>query len=161
MKYLAVAVLGNRNAGKSYTWNMLFGRTVRTGKHLHRLQLTPTEWVEVFLVSGSPEERKLYVGEIIQSQQPQIVLCSMQYRADVAKTIDYFSANDYSLYVQWLNPGYSDPSTMSDSLSLIPYLLNRTAVVGMRNGKANPAERVQEILDFIYGWAHSRGLLRI
>lgn len=92
---LVIAVLGNRNSGKSTTWNELFGRTVRTGSQMRRLDLTATEYVEVFLVSGSPEERETYVGEIIGTQTPRIVLCSMQYRADVTQTIDFF-------FVAWI-----------------------------------------------------------
>jgi len=34
---LLVGVLGNRKAGKSHTWNTLFGRTVRRGIRPHRL----------------------------------------------------------------------------------------------------------------------------
>jgi hypothetical protein len=60
---LCVAVLGHRNSGKSLTWNTLFGRRVSTGRRMRRLFLTPTQYVEVFLVSGSSEERHLYVEE--------------------------------------------------------------------------------------------------
>ncbi len=76
---LVVAVLGNRNSGKSRTWNSLFrkGRSVKTGPRMRKLFLTDTQYVEVFLVSGSPEERKLYVGDIIGDLKPRIVLCSM------------------------------------------------------------------------------------
>src|SRR4051812_18067671 len=100
---LVVAVLGHRNSGKSTTWNTLFGHTVRTGNKIRRLFLTESEWVDAFLVSGSPEERHTYVGEIIGEQSPSLVLCSMQYRADVTQTIDYFLENEYALFVQWLN----------------------------------------------------------
>ena len=60
---LLISVLGNRNSGKSYTWNTLFKQTVRTGTELRRLYLTDNEYVEVFLVSGSAEERKEYVWD--------------------------------------------------------------------------------------------------
>ena len=73
---LVVSVLGNRNSGKSYTWNKLFGREVRTGKKLKRLYFNENEYVLVFLISGSPEERHKYVGDLITAKQPEIVLCS-------------------------------------------------------------------------------------
>ena len=45
-----------------HTWNTLFGRPVSTGrKKEHNLSLCNDESVSVFLVSGSPEERKKYV----------------------------------------------------------------------------------------------------
>lgn len=56
---LLVGVLGHRNSGKSRTWNVLFGSTVKTGTLMRHLFLTETEYVEVFLVSGSPEEREI------------------------------------------------------------------------------------------------------
>jgi len=57
---LVIVIMGNRKSGKSTTWNTLFGRQVRTGKK--KLYLTNYDYVEVFLVSGSPEEREKYVG---------------------------------------------------------------------------------------------------
>jgi hypothetical protein len=156
---IVVSVLGNRNSGKSTTWNTLFGGTVRTGVHIRRLYFNATEYIEVFLVSGSPEERGLYVGDIIGEQAPRIILCSMQYYADVTETIDYFLEHGYSLYTQWLNPGYSDSGRQSDSLSLVPYLLDRGAVLSIRDGTIVPEPRVQELSDLLYGWAHTRGLI--
>src|ERR1051326_8092129 len=70
MSKLAVIVLGNRRSGKSTTWNMLFGRTVRTGTDLRQLYLQLDLSLSIFLVSGSPEERRLYVGDIIDDVQP-------------------------------------------------------------------------------------------
>ena len=59
---LLIGLLGNRDSGKSYTWNELFGKSVRTGKHPRQLELLPGERVEVLLVSGSFEERGEYAG---------------------------------------------------------------------------------------------------
>lgn len=161
MENLAITVLGNRNSGKSTTWNNLFERKVRTGTEIRRLFLREREYVEVFLVSGSPEERETYVGKIIGEQTPRIVLCSMQYRADVTQTIQFFSDNNYSIFCHWLNPGYFDPVEMatSDDLELMKYLLSLNSIVGIRNGKSEVASRVNEIRDFIYGWASSRNLI--
>ena len=158
---IVIFVLGNRNSGKSTTWNTLFGETVRTGANLRRLYLTASEYIEVFLVSGSPEERETYVGDIVGQQQPRIILCSIQYRADVTQTIDYFVQHDYAIYTQWLNPGFSDSARSPDDLAMLSYLVDRSATVSIRDGKVDPAPRVQEVSDFLYGWARSRGLILI
>lgn len=62
MNKLAVVVLGNRNSGKSTTWNTLFDHTVRTGKEQRVLWFNRCEKTRLFLVSGSPEERGEYIG---------------------------------------------------------------------------------------------------
>jgi hypothetical protein len=156
---VVVFVLGNRNSGKSTTWNALFGSTVKTGLHIRRLYFDSSEYVEVFLVSGSPEERETYVGEIVGQQRPRVILCSIQYRADVTRTIDFFLQEQYGIYAQWLNPGFSDSGQQADSLSLVSFLLDRGAVVSIRDGTVPSLKRVQEMREFLYGWAHSRGLV--
>lgn len=158
---LVVAVLGNRKSGKSHTWNTLFGAVVRTGSQTRRLKLTSTHDVEVFLVSGSPEERNQYVGEIIGNNTPRIVLCSMQYRQEVAQTIQYFVQYDYFLFVHWINPGFSDAGQVRDSLGLIPTVLAEESLLGLRDGRADANDRVQEMREFIFGWASSRDLVRV
>jgi hypothetical protein len=55
---LFVAAIGERNAGKSTTWNTLFGRTVNTGKKARRLNVYTADSVDVRLISGSNEERR-------------------------------------------------------------------------------------------------------
>ena len=161
MDRLLVAVVGNSNSGKSHTWNTLFGRTVRTGSNERPLSLVNGESVSVFLVSGSPEERKKYVGEIVQ-HDPRIVLCSMQYRYDVFTSFQYFFNRGFFSFVHWLNPGYNDPSDTAtwDHLGLVPYLLAANSLIGIRNAKMDATNRVEEIRDFIRGWAQSRGLIR-
>ena len=156
---LIIGVLGNRNSGKSKTWNTLFDKTVITGTHKRKLQLSETEWTSVFLISGSPEERETYVGNIIGNANPQIVLCSMQYREDVTKTIDYFAKHNYDFIIHWLNPGFNDGIKIEDSIQLIPHILNYNSLVGIRHGKADPRERVNEIKKILRGWANGRGLL--
>ena len=156
---LFVAVLGNRNSGKSTTWNTLFGRRVNTGKNKRHLELRPGECVEVFLVSGSPQERGLYTSEVLENQNSAIVLCSVQYKAEAFDTFDYAKENRYDLFVQWLNPGYNDPSIYFDSLGVANKLLYQGATMAMRDGKVNVASRVQEIREFIYGWAVYQSLV--
>lgn len=156
---LFVAVLGNRNSGKSTTWNELFGRTVKTGKQSRPLILQPQECVEVFLMSGSPEERQLYAGDILGDNASKIVLCSIQYTEEVAKTLSYVKSIGFDLYVQWLNPGYSDAGENWDRLGLINQLFDARSAVAIRSGKVNPADRVQELREVIYGWAAYRGLI--
>lgn len=158
---LLVIVLGNRESGKSFTWNRLFGHRVKTGKKLRKLYLTDDEYVDVFLVSGSPEEREVDVREIINTKsKPQIVLCSMQYRKEAIKKIRWFTRSQYFLFVHWLNPGYNDSSIVEDTLNLKEEILTSESLFGIRNGKISPRNRLIEMRDFIYGWASSRNLLR-
>ncbi len=118
---LLVAVMGNRNSGKTTTWNRLFGKTVRTGKEARNLDLGSGEFVEVFLVSGSPEERHEYVGDLLNEEAPRIVLCSLQYREGVWDSYSYFFDLNYFAFIHWLNPGHSDDGTPgADYLGLVP-----------------------------------------
>jgi hypothetical protein len=153
---LAVIVLGHRRSGKSTTWNALFERTVRTGIEIRELTLTNDLTIPVFLVSGSPEERQLYVGDIISDANPRVVLCSLQYTEAGRESIQFFVDNGYRLFVQWLNPGYSDQGLMPDFLGFLPFLLYNRAVVSIRDGQQEPYERVREIRDYLIGWASSR-----
>ena len=156
---LFVSVLGNRNSGKTHTWNTLFGATVRTGKYARHLMLRPGECVEVFLISGSNEERNQYAGDVLDDQACRIILCSMQYTPAVSTTIDYVEKRGFATYAQWLNPGYSDPSAYSDHLGIFGRLLDMGTTGCKRSGKVAANPRVQEISEFIYGWAAYRGLI--
>ena len=156
---LLVGILGNRNSGKSYTWNSLFGRTVRTGIWPRKLELRPHECVEVFLVSGSFEERGIYAGDILDNQDCRIVLCSLQYTESVQDTIDYLVHKQFSLYVQWLNPGHSDTSPYSDHLGVVDRILSAQSVFSVRDGTGDASARVREIKEFIYGWSKLRDLI--
>ncbi|MEQ1558552.1 MAG: hypothetical protein ABL933_06355 [Methyloglobulus sp.] len=160
MDKLLIAVLGHRDSGKTTTWTSLFERTVKTGKYLRRLYLNEKEYVIVFLISGSPEEREKEVEELITVENPAIVLCSTQYRADVMDTYDYFINNGYSIFVHWLNPGYNDSNLeYFDGLGLVPRLLGNGATLSIRSGKEDPEFRVQELKECIYGWAKYRDLI--
>ena len=156
---LLVGVLGNRHSGKSRTWNTLFGRTVRRGKSPHHLELRPGECVEAFLVSGSFEERGEYAGNILKNQDCRIVLCSMQYIDGVHDTLEYLIKNGFLLYIQWLNPGYHDAGGTWDRMGLVNQILSVPSMLSIRNGKVNESSRVQEIREFIYGWARYRDLI--
>ena len=156
---LLVGVLGNRNAGKSYTWNALFGEIVRTGKSPRHLQLKPNECVETFLVSGSFEERGKYAGDVLDNQDCRIVLCSIQYRDDAVKTLNYFIENNFFLCIHWLNPGYSGDVAGWDHLGLVNQILSSPSLLAMRNGRGSVDVRIQEMREFIYGWATYRGLI--
>lgn len=156
---LLIGALGNRNSGKSHTWNTLFGRTVKRGKQPHTLELRPGEFVQTFLVSGSFEERGEYAGDVLDNQACKIVLCSMQYTDVVKKTLSYFIGNGFSLYVQWLNPGYKDHVRVPDGLNLTDRILSVQSALSVRDATGDPGNRVQEIREFIYGWAQYRGLI--
>ena len=155
---LFVAVLGNRKAGKSTTWYELFGKRVRTGRRVHKLELRPGEFVDVFLISGSPEERKKYAGTILKGQRCRIVLCAIQYAPEVEKTLHYVFDQDFWIFVQWLNPGYNDAGETWARLGLVNQILAHYGVVSIRSGK-HVKGRAQEIREFIYGWAAFRGLI--
>lgn len=155
---LFVGVLGHRNAGKSKTWNTLFGRTVRTGPNARTLALYGGECAEVFLVSGSHEERGLYAGDIIGQQDCRIVLCSMQYVEEVRQTLDYVVGAGFDMHVHWLNPGWADSGETYDRLGLGPWLLGHGATLALRSGKADPIPRTEELRQAIYGWAKARSL---
>jgi hypothetical protein len=161
MEKLLVSIIGKRNSGKSSTWNLLFGRTVKTGTKLKKLYLSEKEYVNVFLVSGSPEERETYVGELITVNNPAIVLCSMQYRKDVTQTIDYFADKNYKINSYWLNPGFNDQNDLPqfDTFGVFNYLFGLNSSFGIRNGKIDLNNRVQEIRENIYGWAKYRDLI--
>ena len=133
--------------------------TVKTGQYPRTLNLFPGECAEVFLISGSPEERGLYAGDILANQACRIVLCSMQYIETVRRTLDYVAEEEFDLFVQWLNPGRNDLGENFDRLGLAPWLLGHGATLSIRDGKAPPAPRVEEIRQFIYGWARARGLI--
>jgi len=157
---LLVAVLGNRNAGKSTTWNRLFDAAVKTGKSKRTLNLNAAQSVDVFLISGSPEERNKDVEDLLPDSLPAIVLCSTQYRADVKDTYNYFFKHDYEVVVQWLNPGHRDKASYEDALALQCFLLKSGATLHIRNGMTDPTSRVRELRQFILGWATHRGMVR-
>ena len=161
MSKIAVVVLGNRRSGKTTTWNTLFGRTVRTSSEVRMLRLSEEVDVPVFLVSGSPEERKQDVDEILGDVDPRVVLCSLQYADKARVTINYFVNNGYRLWVQWLNPGFGDQGPQTDTLGFEPYLLHRGATLSIRDGQADPSSRVREIREFLLGWSSGRRLAHV
>jgi hypothetical protein len=158
---LFVAVLGHRKSGKSKTWDTLFGQKVRTGKQSRMLELLPGECVEVFLISGSNEERDQYAGDVLENQAARIILCSVQYVEAASATIEYITEQDFWLYVQWLNPGYHDVDQQyADYLGIANRLTyNNGGLIAVRSGKKHLNERIQEIKEFIYGWAKYRNLI--
>ncbi len=157
---LAVITLGHRNSGKSVTWNNLFGHTVRTGTNARRLRVKGNLYVEVFLVSGSPEERETYVGKIIVDINIRIILCSVQYKKDCISTIDFFRENGYGLYVHWLNPGYYDETEYEDTDGIIETLDKYDAIVEKHDGKKDPSKRTTIMRKYIYDWANVQGLVK-
>lgn len=163
-KKLLVAVIGHRNSGKSETWKKLFNDPyIRTAQKSERkLEVGPNgEYTNVFLINGSPQERGKMVEEIIQvNYNPEIVLCSIQFKQDALNTLKYFLENDYFIYLHWLNPGFNDSYEYPDSENLIYKILKMDSLVGMRNGKLNANDRVEEIKNYIYHWSKRKGLLK-
>jgi len=74
-------------------------------------------------------------------------------------TLDYFVENGFFIFLQWLNPGYHDPGENFDKLGLLNQVLSVPSVVSIRNGKDNLTARVDEMREFIYGWAIYRNLV--
>lgn len=157
---LLIAVLGNRNSGKTTTWKRLFDATVKTGKYERELFLNSAQSVDAFLINGSPEERDVDVEDLLPNTPPSIVLCSTQYRGDVKDTYNYFFRRGYEVFVQWLNPGYEDVQEYDDKLALLDFLLAKGATVQVRDGTADPTSRVREIRQFILGWATYHDLVK-
>lgn len=96
------------------------------------------------------------------SYLPTVVLCSNQYLAKATASYDYFLKNDYDIFVQRLNPGYTDKHPVSideDEIQLYQYLLTTGATAQIRDGKAPLENRVNELRQFIYGWAKFRNLV--
>jgi hypothetical protein len=182
------AVIGERNAGKSTTWNTLFGRTVKTGKKARRFDVCPKESVDVrlisasneekhrnlsevidpsqtdvFIISGSNEEKKRYAQKVLDNVDCRIILCSVQYVEEAfERTWEYVFSEHFSIYAQWLNPGHQGTET-SDRLGLVDRLLAQNAVVSIRDGREDDGRlhsRVEEIRQFIHGWSAARGLLK-
>ena len=157
---LAVLVIGNRSAGKTHTWKTLFGRPVKTGNKIRKLPLTESEYTGVFLVSGSPEERDLEVEDIIGDNNPSIVLCSVQYRAEGFDTLRYFVDQGYLIYAHWLNPGWCDADTQEDRFGLANWIGRAGGLLQVRSGKVKAGGRTQEMRSFIHEWASTIGLIR-
>lgn len=156
---LFVAALGYQNSGKSTTWNTLFGKTVKTGSGSRTLELSRSECVEVFLISGSHEERGKYAGKVLKNVDASIVLCSVQYIFEGRRTFEYVFDNGFDVYVQWLNPGYRQSTAYFDELGFSDQLLAAGATLSVRNGNRNARSRVREIREFIFGWAKTRNLI--
>jgi hypothetical protein len=95
-------------------------------------------------MSGSNEEREQYAGDVLENQNARITLCSVQYVARAADTIDYVEDQDFWSYIQWLNPGYNDADTQYfDYLGIGNRLISMGTTVAMRTGKENLDSRVQ------------------
>jgi hypothetical protein len=98
---LFVAVIGSRNSGKSTTWNTLFGGTVKTGKWARTLSLGDGRSTEVFLISGSHEERELYAADVLKNVNCRIVLCSVQYVEEaIERTWSHIFEKGFAIYAQ-------------------------------------------------------------
>lgn len=158
---LFIGVLGAAKSGKSHTFYTLFGQEVRTGRRTRRLYLHDKVYVDVFLINRSPLRQHRTIQSILRGQEPNIILSSLQYQHGVEKTLQYLKDHGYFLYIQWLNPGYSDEDVLPlfKDANLLGSLLNDCSMVGIRNGKSDASERVLEIKDYIYQWARGKGLL--
>lgn len=157
---LVAVVLGNSNSGKTTTWNRLFKQKVRTSNRPRRLVVKTNSCIEVFLVNGSAEERNEDIETIIDvNVNVRIILCSIQYRQDCVKTIDFLHNSDFEFYVHWLNPGYKDDSEYQDHLGIVRYLRKYDARIEKYNAKINPDDRVDQMRNYLYKWSNAQGIL--
>jgi hypothetical protein len=158
LERLFVGVLGNRNSGKSTTSNTLFGATVRTGQYPRTLTLYDGECVEVFVISGSPEERHLYAGDIPKKTgMPHRALFALIHRGGTSDA--RFRDRGGLRYLRaMVKPRPNDAGENNDQLGLMPWLLGHGATVAMRDGQVPPGSRTEEIRQFIHSWAKAHGL---
>jgi hypothetical protein len=115
--------------------------------------------VEVFLISGSNEERHQYAGDVLRDVRTKIVLCSIQYVDDGRETLRYAFDHQFDVVVQWLNPGWNSDETYFDGLGFGSQILAAGGTLNMRDGNRSPETRVQEIREHIYGWSRYRDLI--
>jgi len=185
---LFVAVIGEQHSGKSTTWNTLFNKPVKTGKkprdlevyrdasvevelirtpyqdmHRNRSEVLSLTQTQVFVISGSNEEKKRYAQKVLDNVDCRIILCSVQYVEEAfERTWKYVFAESFSIYAQWLNPGHRGKETW-DTFGLVNRLLAHNATVSIRDGREDDTRlhaRVEEIRQYIHGWAAARGLLK-
>lgn len=163
MEKLLIAVIGNSNSGKSETWKRMFNGRTKTGKHERELQLTETEYTSVFLVNGSPGERGICITDILEDRLPNIVLASFKYHDEAVDHILHLKENGYYIYCHWLNPGYSQKGRYADMeydrVGLVNQLTSHGCMVGIRDGREHPSNRVEELKKIIYGWAKTNNLV--
>ena len=118
---------------------------------------------EVFLISGSNEERKKYAKSVLEDVDCRIVLCSVQYVEEAFEaTWNYIFSEGFMIYAQWLNPGHNGEEQW-DRLGLVNRLLQHDAVISLRDGRTGAEKlryRVEELRQFIHGWASARGLVQ-
>ncbi|WP_057767790.1 hypothetical protein [Cytobacillus praedii] len=157
-KKLAVVALGNKNAGKSNTWYKIFNQeNIPTIRRLRQLHFNKKEYVHVFLLNGSMEERKREIDE--ELIDCDILLCSVQYNEKGKKTIEYLHKQGY----QWLNPGCEDKQQYTDYLSIIQ-MINSYPNSTVKQCKAikddsDTKVRSDEIIQFIYEWARKEDII--
>jgi hypothetical protein len=162
-KNLAVVALGNKNAGKSNTWYKIFNQeNMRTIPRLRQLYFNDNEYVHVFLLNGSMDERKREIDE--ELIECDILLCSVQYTEKGKKTIEYLHEQGYQLLVYWLNPGCEDNQQYTDYLSIIQ-MINSYPNSTVKQYKAikddwDTKVRSEEIIQYIYDWATKVGIIK-
>ena len=161
---LFVVVLGEQNSGKSHTWNRLLkpdGSTVKTGTYVRTISIGGVAIPDAFLISGSPEERGKYVGEILGDAAPNLVLCSAQYGTGFFQTIEFAFENGFDVHIQWLNPGIGDGDwPFFDEAGVISRLMAKGCSVEMLASK-DLEKRLYRLSRVIVGWNALRNRIEI
>ena len=116
---LVIAVLGNRNSGKSLTWNTLFSRSVKTGPKMRSIYLTITVLLLVPLASSDAADANVselsltsdfQMGKLHQMPLPASEQLSVKQR-------DYPSENSVEWQVRLKAPATGDTSIVDNALS--------------------------------------------
>jgi len=103
----------------------------------------------------------LYAGDVLDDTDCRIVLCSVQWFEEAKSTWGNIFSKGFGIYAQWLNPG-NDGEEHWDRLGLVNSLLYHNTVVSIRDGRTGTdrlSSRVEEILEYIIGWAAAGGLV--
>jgi hypothetical protein len=86
----------------------------------------------------------------------------VQYSEDAFnRTWNHIFTKGFAIYTQWLNPGHNQEEYF-DGLGLVNILLQNEAIVSIRDGRDGVdslTHRVEEIRQYISGWALARGLV--
>lgn len=67
----------------------------------------------------------------------QVVLCSIQCTEDILETLNHFTKHDFYLYIQWLNPGFSDLGELRGRLVLLTEILSVPAIFSICDAKGD------------------------
>jgi len=165
-KKLAIITLGRPNSGKSSTWYEFFGKVIRTGWKTIYIN---KQKLEIYVRNSSFEETNDEIGIDIfvrnssfeeygdepetffdDDNLPEILFCSVQYIKKGICTIQWLVDHGYSLYIQWLNPGFKDATKYDDFLKF-EEAFSMHGIFLTESGKEK-ANRLKKVNDYLAKW---------